>query len=474
MQPIDTNDFIAKRSTEISEIDNYLKSRPKKTMPFQKLPHYKRRRTASFVPLRRRRRKRIKHEWTFLHRFLAKRFKMVCFNGIKIPWIRYQKSDSLIHKGFNFLYFTSLKCSIFDINKIDNSDIENCEIQKDEKELYFISEKNNFNCYKFDKENNFQINFHSQNNLYFQISNYLIVVKNIHTASQMDKYKPLIETETVFILFKPKNEFAEHFSIVNCDNLERSENIIDLLNILTTKNYISDSHNLNIDQPIIMRICNTFPFMFLFSKNPKRQIQYLISNYNFISLSEYFRLSLEYKFITQLDLPCSNYREFEKIITIHECEKWWRTPSGKRKNFLNCFENKQYLAKNELRNQTIHFEKNDFIKYFIFPFKLPDHVYKKVIFFECFKGTIGKGARVYNSIMKFENSNIESITSKEKIIGYVSRSGFSYRSASFVGIILVFDDVENELFSAIDIFGKKIIELKMLFSKPIFNAQINF
>lgn len=441
MQPIDTNEFISERTDDIREIEIYLESRKKKSMAFQKLPHHKRRRTGSFAPIRRRNRKRSKDEWTFLHKYFAKRFKMVTLNKISLPLERNQKSHSLLHKGKNFLFLTGLKCYIYRINdqyetlksnfsskeayeNIDFRFFQNLSEIDIENSSEFHQSKNNFNFYSPEKFSNQD----KSTNFIFKNNDILIILTFQVLPSFFQQFLLINKSDNVFQVLKQENEIKN--SVLKIKTVKKTEE-------MNISDYFDDYERSG-DNMFFLRLVHTFPFMIVFSDKPESVTQYLTYNFFFISIYEYVRLYLEYLMVPLYFRRKDLFEEFEKAIETEKCKKWWRTPTGKRPNFLSSNENID--LKKELENKTVHADilmRNQFI----FPFKLPELNIHNIFIFKTAHGVLEKGSRVY--IKKDQ---------EKKLIGYVLNGQFSFRLGVFVGFFSCLDFIkrENNDFFSID------------------------
>lgn len=446
MNPIDVNDFVSKRSDDIDKINAHLESRKKKSMAFQKLPHFKRRRTGSPHPKRRRQRKRFKNEWTFLHRYFAKRFSMINLNNLLLPYERNQKSFSLLDKGHNFLYFTGMKCFIFARNQTSIDIFKN----KNKDSLYknsILQNLKNFNFYS-KKE------YSEQKSYFFETDQFFILV-----GEKRETIDPILQTENVFKLYKETDEDDNGIYLINSvkknENFEIDSYLKEKFNNVPSNN---QDNRITSENSFILKLNHKFAFIILFSNQPKICSQYLIYNYFMISASEHLRLCLEYLYFPIIFKDSKRYTEYEFKSELENCKKWWRTPTGKRKNYLSLEENNKKIENNKIienheksenhkiiENKTIYL--NDVNEDdFIFPFKLPTLNLKNANFFTS-SGALKRGARVFE---------------QKKIIGYIIYSCFSYRHGKFMGILAPFDDLKSKLYIGCNLFSSKEIKIEIL------------
>lgn len=119
MEDINAVDFVNQRSKEIQEIEESINQSRKKTMLFQRVPFYKRRRNRDYN--RKRKLKQRKGDRHFLrtHKFYSKRFFMLKLDRCSIPFLRRVKSSKFIYKTSDFIYDESYRGSaVYNFNDI--------------------------------------------------------------------------------------------------------------------------------------------------------------------------------------------------------------------------------------------------------------------------------------------------------------------------------------------------------------------
>ncbi|KRH92999.1 putative POPLD, Ribonuclease P/MRP, subunit POP1 protein [Pseudoloma neurophilia] len=434
MQPIDTDDFLAEKKDDIIAIEQHLQSRKKQQMDFQRLPFHKRRRTGSYCPKRRRNRKRQNENWTFLHRYFAKRFNMVKIQNKSFPLTRNQKSAGLSHKGHSFLFLTGLNCYIFyenDFHSIFEKNLEICDTEFD-----FIKSRNHYNQYRSVDSNS-------------RFKKFPLILKRkkhlfMFTFDELDEItrnKAIFHSENVFQVLKPQEELHEGVSLIKHVKKIKEIDISEFLESNEKEN------------SFILTLIQDLPFLVLFSENSKICTQYLTYNYFLISIDEYVRICHDILIVPLFYSTENIFRTYEDAIEENNCKKWWRTPTGKRHPLLKFSENNQH--NDILENKTMYFDKlSESAR--IFPFKLPKLCFKSVYQFKIDSGTLEKGSTVY-----FKNDN-------ERIhIGYVIYGQFSYRHGLYIGTFLIFnkfsdEKLENNLLCAVSLHSGKEIKLNLM------------
>jgi hypothetical protein len=116
---INIEEFVKDRESDIRMLEKAINNSKKKTMYFQRLPFYKRRRTRSnFVKKNKSTRQKHRHILK-THVWYAKRFKMIKVEGIGLPLVRNQKSSKYIYKSQDrgFIFDESFKkIRIYSVN----------------------------------------------------------------------------------------------------------------------------------------------------------------------------------------------------------------------------------------------------------------------------------------------------------------------------------------------------------------------
>jgi len=139
-EDINTIDFIQSRSKEIQAIEDSINKTSKKTMLFQRLPFYKRRRNRNYDKRQLKKfsyRKRDRH-FLRTHNYYAKRFFMLKVENFSIPFRRRLKSSKYIYKSQDrgFIFDESFRGAteykredIFDNNSVGSpiKDVKGCE-----------------------------------------------------------------------------------------------------------------------------------------------------------------------------------------------------------------------------------------------------------------------------------------------------------------------------------------------------------
>lgn len=133
MDDINTVDFVEARSLEIQCIEESINKSNKKTMLFQRLPFYKRRRNRNYDKKVKKftYRKRDRH-FLRTHNFYAKRFFMLKLEKTSIPITRRIKSSKFIYKSKDrgFLFDESFR-GVFEYNLVDIESYDNKNICDD-------------------------------------------------------------------------------------------------------------------------------------------------------------------------------------------------------------------------------------------------------------------------------------------------------------------------------------------------------
>lgn len=119
---IDVQNFVNERESDIKILEKSINSSRKKTMLFQRLPFYRRRRTRSNFCKKQRSVRQKRRHYLKTHVWYAKRFKMIKLDNVGIPIKRNQKSSKFIyksqHRGFIFdeSFKKSYVCFLNDTN----------------------------------------------------------------------------------------------------------------------------------------------------------------------------------------------------------------------------------------------------------------------------------------------------------------------------------------------------------------------
>lgn len=124
---IKIEDFLHERTDDIQKLETAINSSKKKSLLFQRLPFYKRRRTRSNI---RRKTKPCRNKSRHIlrtHVWYAKRFKMIKINNVSLPLTRNIKSSKYIYKSQKRGFIFDETYKKIKINKIEDSIYKNYE-----------------------------------------------------------------------------------------------------------------------------------------------------------------------------------------------------------------------------------------------------------------------------------------------------------------------------------------------------------
>lgn len=320
-EEINVKEFLEERNDEINELIDSL-NRKQKNLEFQRLPFYKRRKTKSIQPKKKKtsktknRKREERADWLPTHIYFAKRFFMTELNHKKVPLERFQKSDKFIYKsayrGFlfdeGFLGFEKkLKKNYSDLNTKKDCFFHET-IYKGEPISYFSS---NENIYIQSPSNPLDSDFYSFS-IYF----------GRHLSFGKFNLKDFDKIFLKEIIPRKISEYIKNSKIrePTSFNMEITEEFEGLY-VLPTE--------------------NIFQYKIVFKKSLCKDIfnKFICKGYIPISLKELLRISIEAKIILNFEYQKSKFSEkFNDAIFKLKREKFERTPKGKRKEYENTFE----------------------------------------------------------------------------------------------------------------------------------------
>ncbi|ELQ74207.1 putative POPLD, Ribonuclease P/MRP, subunit POP1 protein [Trachipleistophora hominis] len=415
---IDAHEFVNERSNEIQELEKSLPPRKKKNMLFQKLPFYLRRRSSSHHRKRKRNKK---------GNYYGKRFSMICVNGHKIAYQRFEKTSSLLHKGGNFIY-SMVYCHGY-VYRID------CDIEQQLKNYGYHDVSTSINTEKQDIYQNY-----SQKNTYTSNidANFRLYLRN-GSKFQMLKTKKfliLLTLDTIPEFLKTKQIYCEAeniFEILKEKELS-SSGIYELINGTMTRSDVTiDDYFSNMKDNCVLKLNADFSLLLIF-RNLKTIFGSIIRIWRVIGLEEYLRLSLNYGFLVFPfdDVNSDWYKQYEREVFYTENQKYFRTPKGKRYDYSALEENIGNRSRPSNTNQIMSIGSSAQHEDFIFPYKFPSVPSLQFTYlFECKKGNLQRCARIYCS----NNENI--------ICGYVLRGSFSYFAGTYRGVMVLSTEWDN-------------------------------
>ncbi|KAF7698647.1 hypothetical protein CDIK_1361 [Cucumispora dikerogammari] len=307
-EEIQVNDFLKERNDEINELIDSL-DRKKKTMEFQRLPFYKRRRTRSLIKKKRPKNKTTeKNNWLPMHVYFAKRFKMMKLNGWKVPLLRAQKSEKFIYKSAHrgFLWDEGfMKLNIFKKDELISKNL-------------IITRENVFvDCV-----------LENQPVSYCKINNEMILFQS-----------PLATDYYVFTIFYGKRLIPGKYSICEFKNMFSAEEL-NGNKISQSRQYLKQEYIGNFEMnEVTFHVIPTeysFKYKIIFDIKLMKTVfnLFLKQGYIPISVNELFRISIESKIVLNLDkIDTDFYEKFEKAVYGDEQLKYERTPAGKKKNY---------------------------------------------------------------------------------------------------------------------------------------------
>lgn len=374
-------DFVKERAMEIQLIEVAIESNRKKSMLFQRLPFYLRRRSRSHEKRMKKRkniRKKDRHGLR-THTWYAKRFEMLKVWDTAIPLRRRMKSDKFIYKSQHrgFIFDESYKKVII--------------YNRPKDEIFGID---------FSLENVIQeIKYE---NVIFEV----VVTKEYLTVISLDFNRIKEELELNLVEY---GRIECCLSIMKADSLfsnEINEDTIRFSKLLLSKRNIDINEILKNNSNEIIYIKSLSPFesgkIFL-KRKMILDFWQKISNTGIIPVcvEELQRLALENDYmIYPFDYPNTEiYKDFEESYVKPIKDKYIRTPKSKK---MNIDINSMYI-----------------------------HTMKEISFciFEMEKGSTDRCAFIFD---------------EEKIIGRVIRSRFCFTKGLCKGICYLFQDTEEE------------------------------
>lgn len=416
---INTVDFIEARAKEITAIEESINKTAKKTMLFQRLPFYKRRRNRNYDKRKSKKTTFRKKDRHFLrtHTFYSKRFFMLKLDiseDISIPFKRRIKSSKYIYKSQDrgFVFDESFRrgyyCDLTDfinININDNNDISNVDNDNNND----ISNVGNDNSIigndKIDINtiNDITVDNNSINNI-IESSINLNLYDKVQSVSNL--FDVIITKKFVYLIgIKPKNLQLKPidcvFSLLKVQNTDFSY----LKNFKSVKIFRSEN---GLETHKI--ICDRSEAMLVYEK---------LINYSIIPicLEEIHRLAIENSCLTVYDnIKSKIFNIIEKSINKEIIEKYNRTPLSKKQRYdlnllnISCDKNDMNVSCSNIISSDICY-----------------------VEFKVIKGNVERCAE---------------ILLKGECIGRVIRGAYKYSSASCYGIAYLFNSAninETEL-----------------------------
>ncbi len=297
-EAIDIIDFIKARSHEIEAIEKSLSISHKKSLLWQRMPFYQRRRNRNYDKRKNKVSKKRKLDRHFLrtHSFYAKRYEMLKLDMFSIPYSSRLKNSKYIYKSQErgYIFDESFRgVKIFKVNEISDK-------LKKKYYNYFDSNKNGIIQYI---NNEYEIIIDMDT---------VVVIGDMNSSDSLDKYDCAIS-----ILKKYNYEFNElkdfdckiyknllRKDFNNCNSIKLSEKL--------------ESHKI---------ICKRSDIMNIYQK-------LIVSGFIPIGLKDIERLSLENDTLTIYDNVNSKlYKLLEAAINKEIISKYNRTPSAKKQAF---------------------------------------------------------------------------------------------------------------------------------------------
>lgn len=304
-EEIYVKEFLKERNDEINELINSL-DRKKKTLEFQRLPFYKRRRTKNLNKKKKQNNnKKNKIDWLPMHIYYAKRFQMTKLNGFKIPLLRRQKSEKFIYKSAYRGFLMDEGFMGVNIHKIN--DYPNL---LETKSNIFIDSIINNEPVSYCKIND------------------LIIIQSL-----------LINDYNIFSIFYGKILIVGKYKLNDFNNIFKNGDIENKISIninYPKQEYCKEFNKFEEEYFYIFPTEQLFKYKIIFNKNIMKLLfnLFLIKGYIPICINELFRISIESNIILNFDYTNTSFYEiFEKAVYNYEYEKYKRTPKGKRKNY---------------------------------------------------------------------------------------------------------------------------------------------
>lgn len=426
MEDINAVEFVESRSLEIQSIEDSIKKSNKKTMLFQRVPFYKRRRNRNYDKKKSKKFTYRKRDRNFLrtHNFYAKRFFMLKLDKTGIPITRHIKSSKFIYKTKDqgFIFDESFRgvseYLLSDILNYNNK-LEKCEnnnILNNESELvaYDTISNNKNSILKHYPLGIDEVSIDDLKNLVdFKILNKIQYLNN--------EFEAIITESSFFIIGKsiknlnPVNYYCS-FSILKNKNVNL-QNLIKNFNVNKKEVLHFLSFNNEIESEKIL--CKRNQVMELW--------QIFINNKIIpICLNEINRIYLESDKMSVYDNIKSNlFLKIEEKINEDIIKKFERTPKSKKMDF-------------------------DLKKLFLFS----EPCFKYFIF-QVIKGNIENCAEIFDD---------------DKIIGRVIRGGYKFTNGKCYGLgffTCEFNFKNNNIFD--EVFFMKNLKQKNFYEIKIVN-----
>lgn len=278
-EEIKIEDFLNERTEDIQKLEKAINVSKKKSLLFQRLPFYKRRRTRSNIRKKMKRcRKRQRHILK-THVWYAKRFKMIKINNISLPLARNLKSNKYIYKSQERGFIFDETYKTIKIKKINETN-------------YNYLEKNTIHLVKT------------------EIGIIEIIITNNFLIELLPEFFGSSDVEACLSLIKVKNNLLEQFS----DNIEH-----DLINGIPC--FIKSSSEFETGK-ILLKKCDVMDIWKMMIKNGVIPI----------CIEELYRISIENKFMIFPfdDINSFFYKHYEDKINDTFLQKYHRTPASKK------------------------------------------------------------------------------------------------------------------------------------------------
>lgn len=300
---INVIDFIEARSREIQLIEESIKTTNKKTMLFQRLPFYKRRRNRNYDRRKSRKFSYRKKDRHFLrtHTYYSKRFFMLNLGRVAIPVTRRIKSSKYIYKS-------QRRGFVFDESFRGGG-------VYDKEYVLGLDAGSGWDNESISASNPLGINHVSTRDMLDRID----LSRHNEVQNVNNEYEVIVTESSIIVVGKVLHATGEPLGCVFSVLKHRSiDQILDLKSI-----YMNNSDGLESCKVI----CKRPEAMSIYEK--------LISNNVIpICLSEIHRLSLENDAISVYDNVSSNlYQSIEDSVNAEIISKYNRTPKSKRQSY---------------------------------------------------------------------------------------------------------------------------------------------
>lgn len=416
-EDINVIEFIQSRSKEIQAIEESINKTNKKTMLFQRLPFYKRRRNRNYDKRKAKKftyRKRDRH-FLRTHNYYSKRFFMLKVDDLSIPFKRRIKSSKYIYKSQKrgFIFDESFRKAIEYLKTDIFRDLSSNEDIVDS----FNPNSMSIQDFRLKLENTPYLNSNSYNTIQKIDNEYEIIFKKfsiILIGRELNiKGYPI---DCVFSVMKNNNinEILEDYKSQfdqddsktaniseKCFNLALTEKLESQKNFSFYNSISNQSNDTKYDKDGLESskiFCSRREAMNILQK-------FISSNIIPICLSEIHRLHLENDCISIYDNVKSDlFKNIEKSICAKIFEKYNKTPSSKKQSYD--------ISRLFISNESIG-------KYFIF---------------KAIKGSIDPSAEIYCETQIENDENDEFSCIYGDPIGRVVRSEYKFTSGQTYGL----------------------------------------